>query len=236
MNAVIYYSNTGESKKIAQVLAQQTKYDLLDLTNVSDVFERVFDNAVVVFPVHCQNIPATVRAFLKNFTANNLALVATYGKMCHGNVLYEAQKLWCGNIVAAAYVPTKHSYLTDSSCADTDKFTAIADKLRVIADKFNAPQPIKVPRAYKNVFAGFFPALRSRMGVKLYKTDRCNACGKCDKACERQAIHNGKPNGKCIRCLKCVMCCPQNALAFSLRMPMRLYLKKKQQDELKIYV
>ena len=226
MNAVIYYSNTGESQKIAEALAQYTQYALLDLTNVT---QHAFDNAMLVFPVHCQNIPVTVKAFLKNLTATNLAVIATYGKMSFGNVLFEVQKLWRGNIVAAAYVPTKHSYLEDDSFADVDKLNVLADKLCV-------PTPIKVPRFHKNLFANFFPAGRSRAGVKLYATDSCNGCNKCAEVCNNNAITCGKPNGKCIRCLKCVRHCPQHALVFSLRLPMRRYLKRTNNNRLLIYV
>ncbi|MDE5593006.1 MAG: 4Fe-4S binding protein, partial [Clostridiales bacterium] len=50
------------------------------------------------------------------------------------------------------------------------------------------------------------------------------------------AIAYGKTNRKCIRCLKCVAQCPQNALHFSARLPMRTYLRKKKCDKLLIYV
>lgn len=226
MNAVIYYSNTGQSKKVAEVLAQQTKYRLLDLTRTS---ERNFGNVALVFPVHCQNIPAVAKEFLKTCHADNLAVIATYGKMCHGNVLHESQKLYRGNIVAAAYVPTKHAYLEDTEFADFDR-------LQVVADKFNVPTPVVIPRCHKNLFANFFPGARSRAGVKLYKTGDCDGCGICASVCTHNAITCGKPNRKCIRCLKCVVACPVNALKFSLRLPMLLYLGKKKADELIIYV
>ncbi|MDE6293488.1 MAG: 4Fe-4S binding protein [Clostridiales bacterium] len=45
----------------------------------------------------------------------------------------------------------------------------------------------------------------------------------------------GKTNRKCIRCLKCVSECPNNALHFSTRLPMRMYLRKKKCDKLIIY-
>ena len=41
------------------------------------------------------HIPDIVKAFLKNVSIDNLTVVATYGKMCCGNVLYEIQKNKC---------------------------------------------------------------------------------------------------------------------------------------------
>ena len=227
MNAVIYYSNTGESQKIATYLAQKAEYALIDLTRMPTC---VFDNAILVFPVHCQNLPAAVKKCLLTITAKNLAIIATYGKMRHGNVLWEAQKLWQGNVIAAAYVPTKHTYLP----GDTT-FTQM-EKLDAIIHKFSNPTPITVPRARKSIFAGVFDGARSRVGVKLRRTKQCADCNECATVCPNNAIKRGKPNGKCIRCLKCVHHCPQKALVFSLRLPMRLYLKKRKVDELKIYV
>lgn len=226
MNAVLFYSNTGESRRVAEMLVQKTGYPLVDITRL---IEFEFENAVLVFPVYCQSIPTAVKSVLSRITVTNLVVVATYGRMCHGNVLQEVQKRYRHNIVAAAYVPTKHSYLSESS------FDA-ADGLDCIANKLESPSPVKIPRSYKNVFSGVFNGLRSRMGVKLYKTDRCNGCGVCNTVCDNAAIINGKPNRKCIRCLKCVNHCPQNALEFSLRLPMRLYLKKNKKDELIVYI
>lgn len=226
MNAVLFYSNTGESRRVAEMLAQKTEYPIFDTMRLTE-FE--FDNAVLVFPVYCQSIPNAVKSVLKRITVTNLVVIATYGRMCHGNVLQEVQKRYRHNIVAAAYVPTKHSYLTERS------FEA-ADKLDCIINKLARPSPVKIPRSYKNVFSGVFNGLRSRMGVKLYKTGRCNGCGLCNTVCDNAAINNGKPNRKCIRCLKCVQNCPQNALEFSLRLSMRLYLKKNNKDELMVYL
>lgn len=75
----------------------------------------------------------------------------------------------------------------------------------------------------------------SRCGVSLLRTDACNDCGACDGVCQQGAIACGRPNGRCIRCLRCVKRCPQGALRIRLRLPMRLYLKKKKINELVLY-
>ena len=226
MNAVVYYSNTDQSRRVAQYFAEQTAFELFD---IFDLPGYAFDTVILVFPVHCQSVPDCVKDFLKRLTVKNLAVIATYGRMCFGNVLYYIQKHYAHNIVAAAYVPTKHSYLTEDGFDGWERLDPIITKL-------NDPSRVKIPKTYKNPLSDFCKRWRGRMGVKLYKDERCNNCGACDSVCDNNAIKNGKPNRRCIRCLKCVNNCPQGALHFALSLPMRVYLQKKKIDDLIIYV
>lgn len=226
MNGVIYYSSTGQSKRIAEYFALKTGFELFDIFSLT---EYEFETAILVFPVYCQNVPEYVKGFLKKLSVKALAVIATYGKMCHGNVLYEIQRRNAHNIIAAAYVPTKHSYLNDTEFSDFGS-------LNVILTKINNPTPVKIGKSYKNPLSGICKGLRSRLGVKIYRDGRCDGCGVCNAVCKNDAMNCGKTNRKCIRCLKCVENCPKNALHFTLRLPMRVYLRKKKCDKLIIYV
>ena len=226
MNAIVYYSNTGQSKRIAQYLADKSGYRLCDLY---DLKEYSFDNLALVFPIYSQSLPYAVKSFLSKIQTQNLTLVATYGRMCHGNALHEAQKKYKHNIVAAAYIPTKHSYLQESEFDDLESLDRIIEKML-------APSPISIPRSYRNILSYLIKNQRSRMGVKIYKTQNCNDCNICSQICSNNAINNGVTNKNCIRCLKCVNACPGGALKYKLRYPMRVYLKKKKQDKLVIYI
>ena len=226
MNAIVYYSNTNQSKRIAQYLADKSGYSLCD---VYDLKEYSFDNLALVFPVYSQSLPYAVKTFLSKIQTQNLTLVATYGRMCHGNALHEAQKKYKHNIVAAAYIPTKHSYLQESEFDDFKSLDCIVEKML-------APSTIAIPRSYRNIFSYLFKDKRSRIGVKIYKTQNCNGCDICSQICKNNAIDKGVTNKNCIRCLKCVNACKSGALKYKLRYPMRLYLKKKKKDELVVYI
>ena len=227
MNAVVFYSNTGQSKVIATYFANQLGYPLADMeTKCAEYYQ----NLVLVFPVHCQNIPDIVKSFLKNISVENLTVVATYGKMCCGNVLYEIEKNYQKNIVAGAYIPTKHSYI------DNDDAFCDLDELKPIVEKVKEPSYIQLPRLYKNPLADIFPKLRSRIGLAIQKSEKCNGCNLCAERCSFGAIKSGTTNRKCIRCLKCVESCPRQALKIKLGMPLKLYLRKKKSNKIIIYV
>ena len=227
MNAVSFYSNTGQSKAIAAYFANQLGYPLADMEIKCAEY---YQNLVLVFPVHCQNIPDIVKSFLKNISVENLTVVATYGKMCCGNVLYEIQKNYQKNIVAGAYIPTKHSYI------DNDDAFCDLDELKPIVEKVKEPSYIQLPRLYKNPLADIFPKLRSRIGLAIQKSENCNGCNLCAERCSFGAIKSGTTNRKCIRCLKCVESCPRQALKIKLGIPLKLYLRKKKSNKIIIYV
>jgi ferredoxin len=227
MNAVVFYSNTGQSRSVAKYLARQLCYPIVDIEKIEGA---CYKNLVLVFPVHCQNIPDVVKTFLQTAKIEHLTAVATYGKMCYGNVLQEIQHRYHQNIVAGAYIPTKHSYLeNDDAFEDFERLTPLVEKIK-------RPSKIIIPKSYKNLFANLFPALRSRLGLRISKSTNCNNCDVCARHCAFKAITLGGTNGKCIRCLKCVKVCPNHALRFKLSLPLKIYLRKKKVEKLIIYV
>lgn len=228
MNAVVYYSNTGQSRAVAEYLAERLGYPALDMEACG---ETRFGCLLTVFPVYCQNIPEAVCSFLETVTADCLIPVATFGKMSGGNVLWEIQRRYPQHtVIAGAYVPTKHTYLPD------DPPFADYPLLDPLLDKVKDPAPIRFPKLRKDLFADAMPALRSRLGVRLYRTEACDGCGLCTVRCPRSAIQGGIPNRNCIRCLRCVQECPREALRVKLRLPLRLYLRKKRMTETVVYV
>lgn len=226
MNCILYYSATGQSERIAKYIAEKTGFEAADILTLKN---KEFENAVIVFPVHCQNIPAPVKKLLEKISVKNLTVIATFGRISHGNVLYEIQKKYSRNIVAAAYIPTRHSYLSDR---EFNRF----EELNALSDKILSPSPVVIPKSFKNPLSNILKAWRSRLGVKIYRDKNCDNCGICEGVCPFGAIKNGKPNRKCIRCLACVAHCPKNALHSANRLPMRLYLKKKKTDKIEIFI
>ena len=224
MNAVIYWSNTGESLNIAKYISEKTGYSLYELMSLK---EKKFDDIFLVFPIHYQSIPTQIKDILKELQFHKAVVVLTYGKMKYGDVLNETQKILQGTVVGGAYIPCKHTYLlNDKSFNDYEKLDKVVEMIERDTEAI-------FPRLKTNVFAKVLPNTRHRMSVKIIKTSKCTNCGACNDICEH--IHNGVVNKKCYRCLKCVNSCPQDALKFELSPLLEDYLSKKKTNDFILY-
>ncbi len=226
MNAVLYFTCSGQSKAVAEYIAEKLNFPLYDIT---DCKETHFKSAVIVFPIHCQSYPRVLKSYFKNLNAEYITLIATYGKASPGNAIFKAARLFTNKVVAAAYIPAKHTYDFDGLNGDA----TVPDE---IMQKIKAPSYIKIPRRAKNIFAGLFPAARSRTAIKIIKTEACANCNFCGESCPVGAMKCGKPSHKCVRCLKCVYSCPHGALIAKQSRILKAYLKRAHRERVIIYV
>lgn len=224
MTEVFCFSGSGHSLSVAEYIAKALAGNIHLIDSEALVSTASFETAIVVFPVYCQTIPPPVKRFLKNMQAKNLVLVATYGKISCGNVLQEAKKLASGKVIAGACVPTGHAFLKETAAFDEAA-------LQPIFKRLTEPCEAKIPRRRKNIFAGFLPAWRSRISVKIMRADNCRLCDLCGDHCPMKAIQNGVTNRKCIRCLRCVTNCPQKALSFKNSRILERYLAKTRTEK-----
>lgn len=228
MNAVIYFSCSGQSLRVAKTLGEKLNYEVIDVC--SEIFNTDirFECIVAVFPVHCQGVPKQFKKVLKRIRADHIALVATYGGANPGNAVYEAAKLVTSTVVAGAYIPAKHTYNFED-----DMEIIVPDELiEAIIDR----RRISIEKRRKTPFASLFPEFRSRLIIKIFKTSKCNACAKCDRVCPVNAMKSGKPNRRCIRCLKCVYNCPYGALSFKKSSILKKYLESVEFNKVILYV
>lgn len=228
MNAVIYFSCSGQSLRVAQTLGEKLNYEVFDVYSEKFNTDIHFECVVAVFPVHCQGIPKPFGKILKELRTDNIALVATYGGANPGNAVYEAAKLVTGTVVAAAYIPAKHTYSFEGY-----REIIVPDEL---IEAILACRQIKIYRRRKTPFASLLPELRSRLIIKIFKTSKCNGCGICDMVCPMNAMKLGKPNRRCIRCLKCVYTCPKGALSTAKSFILKKYLGSVEFNKVILYI
>ncbi len=224
--AVYCFSGAGHSLSVAKRIAERLN------APVCLIGQAAFygaETAVIVFPVYCQNIPTPVRGFLHAVSAKYVVLIAAYGGISPGNVLREASDCVCGTVIAAAAVPTGHSFLSEPDGGENSFLSPIIERIY-------RPQKAEIPKLFKNPFSDFFPAWRSRVGVKITCSSQCNDCKICEINCPMHAMHNGRPDEKCIRCLRCIRLCPKGALRFTLRPAVKGYLRKKRKNRLYLFL
>lgn len=235
MKQVVCFSASGNSLKIAQYLAQHLQWPLVDITAYQgrpEVSETVLDVVVIVFPIYGQTLNPVCWQYLKSIQARYFCLLFTYGKMNPGNVLKTASKHLHGSLMAAALIPTNHTYLEVGEFQDYPQLQPLLAKLN--RHDFN---PITVPALGQNPLRWVFPKLRSHYNVAM-KVDlkKCLQCGICQSLCPMDAIQPPNINSSCLRCLRCYHHCPTQAITIRYRLGLRLYLKKKQHDQFYLYL
>lgn len=222
------FSATGRTRKVADFFAERLNVDVIDIEPKKSTEKLISDLAIIVFPVYCQNIPTPVKSVLPLVKAEKFIIIATYGKKSFGNVIYNASRLISGKVIAAAYVPIGHTYLNQEVDFDFSL-------LEPILDCISNTKAIEIPKYFKNPLADFFPKIRSQIGVKIKSTNACNGCGLCTEKCVMKAISKGKINSNCIRCLRCVDICPNNALNVKYNCFLKTYLKNINNKKFKLY-
>lgn len=226
---IYYFSGSGHSLKLAEHLGRMLGVPTLDISSVENECDDS-DTAVVVFPVYCQNISEPVKSFLRKLSAKYVVLIATYGRFSYGNVLWEAAGLVQGTVIAGAFVPVGHSYLNEGDVPfEENDYLPILERIKV-------PCKATIPKSFKNPLADIFPGLRSRVGVKVRRKEKCKNCGLCNSICPMQTMKNGVMGRECIRCLKCVTNCPINALDVTYNPFLKLYLRGKRKNEFVVYL
>lgn len=223
------FSATGRSRRVAEYFSQRLQLPICDIDRRDFNITTPSNTAVIVFPVYCQNIPTPVKMLLPKIKADNFVFIATYGKKSFGNVIYEATKIINGRVIAAAYVPIGHTYLNENEDVDFSLLDPIFERIA-------NPKEVKIPKTSKNPLADFLPEIRSRVGVRIKTSDKCNRCNLCGEKCVMNAIEKGKINSNCIRCLRCVNICPNNALEVKYNAFLKMYLKNKNSKNTKIYL
>ena len=226
---IYYFSGSGHSLKLAEYLGGMLNRPVFDISRIENECDGS-DTAVVVFPVYCQNIPEAVKCFLRKLSAKYVVLIATYGRFSYGNVLWEAARLVKGTVIAGAFIPVGHSYLNEADVPFEEN-----DYLPIL-ERIKAPRKAIISKSFKNPLADVFPELRSRIGVRIQRTDKCRQCGQCNNICPVQTMNKGVMGRQCIRCLKCVSNCPENALHVTYNPFLKLYLKGKRKNEFVIYL
>ncbi len=235
---VIYFSGTGNSRAVAQLLAQLTESRPVAATEISSPLNIPSEdsNIIWVCPVHSWGIPPVVKRIIDQLTlcADNQPthhLVLTCGDDCG-----YADRMWRECIEAKGWqtigaytVIMPNTYVSfpffdvDSPEARDHKLAAMPARVKQIAREITGGHA-RVD-LHRGSFAHFkteviYPSFVKHLisASKFGVSDSCIACGKCANVCPMGniSVAGGTPQWQtdCCGCLACYHICPRKAIDY----------------------
>lgn len=229
---ICYFSGTGNSRHVAEVLGEKLDRDLVDLGerirtgNMDDISD---DTVIVVTPTYCYRIPRIVEDYLSGLqiSAKRVYFVLTCGSTI-GNAAHYAEAL--SNKIAVPYGDTFSVLMPENYIAMFDT-TSMEESRSIIAKSEgtmeNIARAIKkgetrgVSTGLKDKLISSVNGIYYRLFVKadkFYAKDTCIGCGECERRCALANIvmEEGQPTwlDRCTHCMACINYCPVEAIEY----------------------
>ena len=220
----IYFSPTGGTKKVADLISRQFGFEKieLDLSNSMEDFSKFTfsekDICIVAVPSFGGRVPMLATSNIKKLNGNGskVILVATYGNRAYEDVLLELKDTLTtvGFVsIAAIAAVTEHSIMHQFATGrpdlqDKEELIKFSDEIKEALKQANDTKDLYVPgnnpyKEYKVI----------PLVPKVLK--ECKKCGLCAIKCPVNAISNDNPTlveeEKCISCMRCVAICPSRS-------------------------
>lgn len=248
-----YFSPTGGTRKVAEILAESWGCESrkLDLSDPEGEYltcrMEPEDVCILAVPSFGGRVPAPAAERIRRMKGNGAAavLVCVYGNRAYEDTLLELEDaareagFFCAAAVAAV---AEHSIIHRFAegrpdRADEEELTAFAEKIReqLETKDRSGMNPVSVP--------GNKP-YREYNGVpfKPQPGKHCVACGRCASVCPVRAIRMERPyeadENLCISCMRCVSVCPAHArdvnkvLLFAAEQKMKKACSGRKENEL----
>ncbi|MBQ9663174.1 MAG: EFR1 family ferrodoxin [Oscillospiraceae bacterium] len=239
---VLYFTGTGNSRYIAQELAELCSDELvsinrhmrqrkLDPYNAQYAFQSDLP-FVVVCPTYCWHVPEVLEDFLRECRfvgSSDLYFVLTCGSGT-GQAASHAKEL-CRELdmhfMGLSSILMPENYISLFHAPDADEAVGIIRAAKPQLE--NISLQIRSGHQIRDSYAGpGMPAFLYRLFYKLFVTDKkfyvkdsCIGCSACAKLCPMVNISmkDGHPvwQGHCTQCQACIAVCPVDAIEFGRR-------------------
>ncbi len=229
---IYYFSGTGNSRHVANVIAEKSGDKAADIVEVlkSGIFGSADDEITgFVFPVYFWGLPEIIKRFaslpeVKKSLGKYVFAVITCGANT-GNADKMLEKA-LGRKLDYSYslrMPDNYVVMYDPCTKEkAQKYLRHADKeLESVCNDVSLRTSGRKGSTQGGIKSAFVYALYNpfRNTKKFYATDKCVSCGLCEKLCPDSVItiEGGKPvwtKKKCQHCTACINRCPVNAIQY----------------------
>ena len=217
----IYFSPTGGTKKVADILVSNLGKEFCEVDICRDIEKmslRAGDVCLVSVPSFAGRVPQIAVERLKKIAGNGAKAIlnCVYGNREWDDTLTELQDTLesCGFVcVAAVAAVAEHSVLRQFATGRPDEIDAkeLAEFARKITAKLDSGVFGKLELAGSH---GTYKELAS-IPFKPEANDGCSKCGICASGCPVGAIDKTDPRktdkNRCISCMRCRDICPKHA-------------------------
>ena len=221
MNYNIYFSPTGGTKKVADILVSNLNGEFCDVDICRDIESMTLqtdDVCLVSVPSFAGRVPQIAVERLKKITANGAKAVlnCVYGNREWDDTLTELQDTLesCGFVcVAAITAVAEHSIFRQFATGrpDADDAKELAEFARKITIKLESGVLGALNLAENHGTYKEYP----NIPFKPEANASCTACGICADGCPVGAIDKSNPRNTnkelCISCMRCRDICPKHA-------------------------
>ena len=227
---IYYFSGTGNSKWIAEQIAQRTKDSAASIPEIMKTLEQditVPDNEVVgiVFPVYGWAPPAAVTEFLEHVHVSPKAFTFAVCT-CGGDAGKTMQDLFRVFQFKSAYsITMPNNYIR---LFDMDSPELVREKTGIALQRLpRIAADITARRSVHDVHEGSLASLKTNfinpvfqalmMHSSCFSADNsCTGCGICVQSCPFGTIRlsGSRPvwKGRCQQCMSCISRCPVQAI------------------------
>ena len=233
---ILYFSGTGNSKYVAQRMAEALNQSLLSMndrirshdTSPVETDERL----VIVTPTYAWRIPRVVSEWLGKTEltgAERIWFVMDCGSEIGNAAKYNRQLAAQKHLhyMGTAQVVMPENYIAMFHAPQKEQAKSIVEQAEPVLQKvlaqLRAGQEFPPPREtlYDRLMSGPVNPVFYRFFVKadaFRATDACIGCGKCVELCPLNNIRleNGKPvwGKNCTHCMACICYCPKEAIEY----------------------